>query len=92
VAFWLSLVEIGFMILGMVAQALQLVVSIHRRDRSRNVTGDPWDGRSLERSTPSPALVFSRSRVDGRAMSSARTRGAADRGIVRGDQTRISCG
>jgi cytochrome o ubiquinol oxidase subunit 1 len=41
-----------------VCQVVQLVVSIAQRDRLRDVTGDPWDGRSLEWATPSPAPFF----------------------------------
>jgi len=37
---------------------IQLVVSILQRDRLRDTTGDPWDGRSLEWATPSPAPFF----------------------------------
>jgi cytochrome o ubiquinol oxidase subunit 1 len=43
---------------GIVLQVVQLVVSIRTRDKRRDVTGDPWDGRSLEWSTPSPPPVF----------------------------------
>jgi cytochrome o ubiquinol oxidase subunit 1 len=37
---------------------VQLVVSIRDREKLRDVTGDPWDGRSLEWATPSPAPFF----------------------------------
>jgi cytochrome o ubiquinol oxidase subunit 1 len=39
---------------GVFAQIAQLIVSIRTRDRRRDVTGDPWDGRTLEWSTSSP--------------------------------------
>ena len=39
-------------------QIVQLVVSIRQREELRDVTGDPWDGRSLEWSTPSPPPAF----------------------------------
>jgi cytochrome o ubiquinol oxidase subunit 1 len=39
---------------GIIAQILQLVVSIRTRARRRDVTGDPWNGRTLEWSTASP--------------------------------------
>jgi cytochrome o ubiquinol oxidase subunit 1 len=39
-------------------QVIQLVVSIRQRDQLRDVTGDPWDGRSLEWATPSPPPAF----------------------------------
>jgi cytochrome o ubiquinol oxidase subunit 1 len=41
-----------------IAQVAQLVVSILQRDKLRDVTGDPWDGRSLEWATPSPPPFF----------------------------------
>ena len=37
---------------------MQLVVSIRQREALRDETGDPWDGRSLEWSTPSPPPPF----------------------------------
>ncbi|MBV9842776.1 MAG: cbb3-type cytochrome c oxidase subunit I [Sphingomonadaceae bacterium] len=43
---------------GAAAQIIQLVVSIRQRDRLRDETGDPWDGRSLEWATPSPPPAF----------------------------------
>ncbi|PRH89058.1 cytochrome o ubiquinol oxidase subunit I [Labrys okinawensis] len=57
---WLSLsvVGIGILVLGAISQVVQLVVSIRQRDRLRDVTGDPWDGRSLEWATPSPPPFF----------------------------------
>ena len=39
-------------------QVLQLVSSIRDREALRDLTGDPWDGRSLEWSTTSPPPVF----------------------------------
>jgi cytochrome o ubiquinol oxidase subunit 1 len=41
-----------------IAQVIQLVVSIRDREKLRDVTGDPWDGRSLEWATPSPPPFF----------------------------------
>ncbi|HEX8445451.1 MAG TPA: cbb3-type cytochrome c oxidase subunit I [Sphingomonas sp.] len=57
---WLhvALGGVGFMMVGVAAQVIQLFVSIRDRDRLRDVTGDPWDGRSLEWSTPSPPPAF----------------------------------
>jgi cytochrome o ubiquinol oxidase subunit 1 len=57
---WLQLSTFGIVILivGVVCQVLQMVVSIRDRDKLRDVTGDPWDGRSLEWSTPSPPPIF----------------------------------
>lgn len=54
---YLIIAGIGaFMILiGVIFQVLQLVVSIVNRKAYKDVTGDPWDGRTLEWSIPSPA-------------------------------------
>jgi cytochrome o ubiquinol oxidase subunit 1 len=41
-------------LLGIALTALQLFVSIRTRDRRRDATGDPWLGRTLEWSVPSP--------------------------------------
>ena len=51
---------IGVLIIGLGAalQALQLLVSIKDRKKNRDVTGDPWDGRTLEWSVPSPAPYY----------------------------------
>ena len=43
---------------GILCQIAQLIVSIRQRERLRDVTGDPWNGRSLEWATPSPPPVF----------------------------------
>ena len=43
---------------GILCQIVQLIVSIRQRERLRDVTGDPWNGRSLEWATPSPPPVF----------------------------------
>jgi len=51
---------IGFLVLlaGAVMQILQVVVSIMQRRKNRDTTGDPWDGRTLEWSTPSPVPFY----------------------------------
>jgi cytochrome o ubiquinol oxidase subunit 1 len=41
-------------LLGIALTGVQLAVSIRRRELNRDVTGDPWNGRTLEWSTPSP--------------------------------------
>jgi cytochrome o ubiquinol oxidase subunit 1 len=43
---------------GVGFQILQLVVSIWQRDEHRDLTGDPWNGRTLEWSIPSPAPFY----------------------------------
>ena len=53
---WLLVAGVGalLILLGVLCQVAQLVVSIRRRDGLRDLSGDPWDGRSLEWSTASP--------------------------------------
>jgi cytochrome o ubiquinol oxidase subunit 1 len=57
---WMIAASIGMILLtiGVVVQVLQLFVSIRHRAELRDVTGDPWDGRSLEWATSSPPPVF----------------------------------
>jgi cytochrome o ubiquinol oxidase subunit 1 len=43
---------------GILATIIQLVVSIRDREMNRDLTGDPWDARSLEWATASPAPVY----------------------------------
>ncbi|GAO40961.1 cytochrome o oxidase subunit I [Sphingomonas changbaiensis NBRC 104936] len=54
----LSVVGIVVLILGVIAQVIMLVVSIRDREKLRDISGDPWDGRSLEWATPSPPPFF----------------------------------
>ena len=44
--------------LGVALQLLQVAVSIWKRKEYRDTTGDPWGGRTLEWSTPSPVPVY----------------------------------
>ncbi|MER9232651.1 cytochrome o ubiquinol oxidase subunit I [Mesorhizobium sp. M0622] len=57
---WVLVAGAGMIITtaGVIAQIIQLVVSVRQREALRDVTGDPWDGRSLEWATPSPPPVF----------------------------------
>ena len=57
---WLWAAEAGAVVIlcGIACQAAQLVVSIRQRESLKDLTGDPWDGRSLEWATPSPPPVF----------------------------------
>jgi cytochrome o ubiquinol oxidase subunit 1 len=41
-----------------ITQIIQVVVSIKEREKNRDTTGDPWNGRSLEWSTPSPPPFY----------------------------------
>ncbi|RVU21261.1 cbb3-type cytochrome c oxidase subunit I [Methylobacterium oryzihabitans] len=57
---WIVAASLGVivMVFGVVCQVVQLVVSIRRRESLRDLTGDPWDGRSLEWATASPPPAF----------------------------------
>ena len=53
---YLIVAEIGALVIlcGIAATVAQLVVSIRSRAQRRDLTGDPWNGRTLEWSTASP--------------------------------------
>jgi cytochrome o ubiquinol oxidase subunit I len=57
---WLLAAAAGaaLILVGIVCQVVQLVVSIRHRQRLLDLTGDPWDGRSLEWATASPPPAF----------------------------------
>jgi cytochrome o ubiquinol oxidase subunit 1 len=56
----LLVAEVGALVIfcGILCQAAQLYVSIRRRVRHLDLTGDPWDGRTLEWSTASPPPAY----------------------------------
>lgn len=43
---------------GIALQILQIIVSVIQRNQNRDTTGDPWNGRTLEWATSSPAPVY----------------------------------
>lgn len=51
-------IGLGIIFLGVGLQALQVFISIRNRHLTRDTTGDPWDGRTLEWSVPSPAPYY----------------------------------
>ena len=57
---WLLAAAAGAAIImaGIACQVAQLVVSIRQRQRLLDLTGDPWNGRSLEWATASPPPPF----------------------------------
>jgi cytochrome o ubiquinol oxidase subunit 1 len=57
---WLLIAAFGaaLILTGIVLQIWQLVVSIKNREALADVTGDPWNGRSLEWATSSPPPAF----------------------------------
>jgi len=48
----------GLILLGIVCQVIQLIVSIRDRERLIDYNGDPWDGRTLEWITGSPPPAY----------------------------------
>jgi len=53
---WFAIACFGALLIlgGILAFLVQLVVSFRHREQLRDLTGDPWNGRSLEWSTSSP--------------------------------------
>ncbi|MGP5211856.1 MULTISPECIES: cytochrome o ubiquinol oxidase subunit I [Psychrobacter] len=58
--FWLIIAAIGAFIImyGIFSQLMMFYVSYRDRERLADVSGDPWNGRTLEWSTPSPAPFY----------------------------------
>jgi cytochrome o ubiquinol oxidase subunit 1 len=56
----LLVAELGAVVifLGILCQIAQLYVSIRTRERRRDLTGDPWNGRTLEWATSSPPPAY----------------------------------
>jgi cytochrome o ubiquinol oxidase subunit 1 len=57
---WFVVAAIGALIIGVgiIGFVIQIAVSIKNRDKLRDTTGDPWDGRTLEWSTSSPPPFY----------------------------------
>lgn len=58
---WLFIVAaigVGIIVTGVAIQLLQLAYSIWQRKKMLDKTGDPWNGRTLEWSVPSPAPFY----------------------------------
>jgi cytochrome o ubiquinol oxidase subunit 1 len=57
---WFVLAAIGAVIIliGILGFVIQIAVSIINRDKLRDTTGDPWNGRTLEWSTASPPPAY----------------------------------
>ena len=53
---WFVIAAVGALIIlvGILGFVMSIVMAIIRRDKLRDVTGDPWGGRTLEWSTASP--------------------------------------
>ena len=56
----LLVAEVGAILVfcGILCQIIQLFVSIRTREQRRDLTGDPWNGRTLEWSTSSPPPAY----------------------------------
>jgi cytochrome o ubiquinol oxidase subunit I len=56
----LLVAEVGAVLVfcGILCQIIQLYVSIRTREQRRDLTGDPWNGRTLEWSTSSPPPAY----------------------------------
>jgi cytochrome o ubiquinol oxidase subunit 1 len=57
---WFVIAAFGALLIlgGIVAMLVQIGVSIVKREQLRDLTGDPWDGRTLEWSTSSPPPAY----------------------------------
>ncbi|MFG0833672.1 cytochrome o ubiquinol oxidase subunit I [Aeromonas bivalvium] len=57
---WLVVAAVGagLIALGVLCQLVQVVVSIRDREKNRDLTGDPWGGRTLEWATSSPPPFY----------------------------------
>lgn len=57
---WLAFAAVGaaIILVGILCQIVQIVVSVRTRERRRTGADDPWDGRTLEWSTLSPPPAF----------------------------------
>jgi len=57
---WFVIAAFGALLIfiGIISFIVQLVVSFIKREQLRDVTGDPWDGRTLEWSTASPPPAY----------------------------------
>ncbi|CAN5801527.1 cytochrome o ubiquinol oxidase subunit I [soil metagenome] len=56
--FVIAAIGAGIILIGILAFVIQIVVSIINRDKLRDTTGDPWNGRTLEWSTSSPPPAY----------------------------------
>ena len=86
---WLLVAAVGagVILVGIACQIIQLVVSIRDRKQHRDLTGDPWNGRTLEWSTASPppawnfAVLPDVSAIDAYWTRKQHTRGIPDQSM-----------
>ncbi|QLF93457.1 cytochrome o ubiquinol oxidase subunit I [Pseudomonas sp. ABC1] len=57
---WVQVAVVGAVLIGIgiIFTVVQILASIVKRNENRDVTGDPWDGRTLEWSTSSPPPFY----------------------------------
>ncbi|HTC45069.1 MAG TPA: cytochrome o ubiquinol oxidase subunit I [Steroidobacteraceae bacterium] len=62
---YMIVAEVGAVVImcGIIATILQLVISIRTRESRRDLTGDPWEGRTLEWATASPPPAYNFARL-----------------------------
>ena len=56
--FIVAAIGTGLILIGIIFQIAQIIVSIKNRDKLRDKTGDPWNGRTFEWSVASPAPFY----------------------------------
>lgn len=56
--FIVAAIGVVIIMCGIGFQILQIIVSIKQRKENRDITGDPWNGRTLEWSTSSPPPFY----------------------------------
>jgi cytochrome o ubiquinol oxidase subunit 1 len=54
----IALVGVGILALGVVFQVIQFILTFTNKEKLRDDTGDPWNGRTLEWATASPVPVY----------------------------------
>ena len=55
---WIAEIGAVVILIGILGFVMSIVMGIVKRDRLRDTTGDPWDGRTLEWSTTSPPPAY----------------------------------
>jgi len=62
---WLIVAAIGALIIlfGIFSMGMQFYVSIKNRKQNLDITGDPWDGRTLEWATSSPPAPYNFAKI-----------------------------
>lgn len=61
--FVVAAIGIALIFAGVALQALQILVSFLQHRQRRDITGDPWDGRTLEWATTSPPQFYNFARI-----------------------------